>query len=968
MSSARSKHRHQQMLELLRLFDQLWDQEYRKFTFAKCYDGSNESYLGGDKTIPSAFQRRLRELAWLPAISLPQRTPYGQADQLYRGQELFDQSKANLGLLDCHVPYIASEIKSTHLLDILQVRCQVSPEEMVGFLEAWSRVASEPGSGFRASIAHMSRVYLFLYQRSQQMYSEGIVGDTIKDRLSSADHTPIFVPDTYDPNIPPSETVKGKFYSVHKVCWIDPSGVLYRHQEHNRDLPSDLPRVLQLHYGTEEQSVTYRDLKNALQHFGVRETPTSAAYVSTLQYISSLAAIPEKYHIDNFTSVALHLSRMCMKGEFSPEFLKAQLSREKVFPSHRDLWVSLDSCLLENDDQELEKVFSECGDVHFVKWPVPKKVPRYRQLEEQHKLEEKDHFLVICGIAKLSEIVESSVAPDKGMVMPLLELRERLHTLVPLIQRYLIANENDLYQSLLRENMKEKLERMFIASVLSLKCIYSIRYGRFSFTSPVHSSPGSDFVDSTSDDTAALYVVSSKVSSPKVLVPTLIKIFTGKHGKFQDRRNFEDLVKDMLLSPIHEVEESVRSEPRYKFGEVDDDSAWNVPYEEESESESPESESEEEEIQPTPSRERDRMAASDDKEDSDEPRCWPPMAPVSVRGGSSTKHPAKPPPSGSAVADVVGQEDIEKISEKYDIGSKRPAAARPPHNSSKHSHQRLEEEEARQHEQSDRTDRVSTPAVSSRNERPGSSAAASKSAPLSPTEVDRTDPNSVNMQRTGEDKTERQSSTTSSQTEPGTTGTSDTSNRNEPPTHNARDGRRREQGPHGWQETIRPGAAVFTHGSFSIASALQAVHMENAEDLLNRSFVDSCEQDSHELIGRWGEEYVYKYLSSVSHLPSGQRIMSVTWINEDSETGKPYDLQINIEPQAILYIEVKSTKSCKKEFMEFSWNELQFAEREKQNYHLYRVYSAGSELATLKWIENLSGILTTQPVRLFLEL
>ena len=134
------------------------------------------------------------------------------------------------------------------------------------------------------------------------------------------------------------------------------------------------------------------------------------------------------------------------------------------------------------------------------------------------------------------------------------------------------------------------------------------------------------------------------------------------------------------------------------------------------------------------------------------------------------------------------------------------------------------------------------------------------------------------------------------------------------------------------------------------------------------SWTESCDQESLERIGRWGEEYVYKFLTAASQLPSGQRILSVTWINETSETGEPYDIEVQIEPQAVLYIEVKSTISAEKEFMQFSWNELQFADKEKQNYHLYRVYSAGSELVTMKWMENLASILTTRPVRLLLEL
>jgi hypothetical protein len=171
-----------------------------------------------------------------------------------------------------------------------------------------------------------------------------------------------------------------------------------------------------------------------------------------------------------------------------------------------------------------------------------------------------------------------------------------------------------------------------------------------------------------------------------------------------------------------------------------------------------------------------------------------------------------------------------------------------------------------------------------------------------------------------------------------------------------------------WHKSLEPNAALFTQAHFSIAAALQPVPVESTEDVLYRSFLESCDQESREQVGRWGEEYVYKYLTAAKHLPGGQLINSVTWINEVTETGKPYDIAVEIEPQSTLYIEVKSTKSSEKEFMEFSWHELQFAETEKGSYHLYRVYSAGSELVALKWIENLANVLNTRPVRLFIEL
>ena len=952
---------HQQMLELLRLLDTLWDKEYWQFSFGKCYDGSNEHYLGGDKSIPSAFHRALKDLAWIPAVYLPSRKPYGAQNQLYRGCELFDCSISNQRLLDRHVPYVACEIKNPKLVELLQVKCQVSAEDMIGFLQEWSKIASTPGNQFRASISHMTEVYLYLHQQSQQMYSSGPIGESITDTLSSSEQSLVFVPDAYDSNVSPTECVSGQFYSVHNVCWIDPSGVLYTQQKRNHKIPSDIPKVLQLHYGCEEsERQKYQALKNAFQSFRVRETPTAAAYISTLQFISSLAAIPEKHHINDFSSIALHLSRVCMKGDINPQFLQQQLRGKKVFPSHRDLWVSLDGCLLENDDTQLQKVFGECKDVHFLRWPeavVRHRVPRNRQYEEQQKEEERTHFVDVCGIAKLSEVVSSMVVPDKGSVMPLENLRRRLHVMVPLIQRYLVTNEEDIYASLVQENMKGKLEKMFIASILSLKCLYSIHHRGVTYNSPHQSSPGSDFVDSTEYDNAALYVVASKVDSPKVLVPTLVKIFSGKNGKLLDQSHFEALVKDMLMSPIGEMD-VILSDQNYTFGEVPAEEAWDVPFQEEPEPSESEPEEEDRPVSGGASPEDERMDTEerdDAAPDTDSMKSWPPRAPPVSIGSSSSTHPPRPPPPGSAVADAVGEKEIQNISEKYDMERRR--VAKPPSRVDQRSLPREDDHGQSRDIRSDSA--VARQVETQRKEAVGPRL--DKQRQRGEAECSGNSREDTSEQRI---RSERHSTPHESAAKPATVDRNTESPREFSGDGMAVGSRKGQK----WQQAVQPHASLFTHSSFSIAATLQPVSVESAREFLNRSFLDSCEQDSQERVGRWGEEYVYKYLTAADSLPSGQRIRSVTWINESTETGKPYDIEVEIEPQTVLYIEVKSTKSSEKEFMEFSWNQLKFADREKHNYHLYRVYSAGSELVTLKWMDNLSDILTTRPVRLFLEL
>ena len=129
------------------------------------------------------------------------------------------------------------------------------------------------------------------------------------------------------------------------------------------------------------------------------------------------------------------------------------------------------------------------------------------------------------------------------------------------------------------------------------------------------------------------------------------------------------------------------------------------------------------------------------------------------------------------------------------------------------------------------------------------------------------------------------------------------------------------------------------------------------------------EGDSKAEEGRWGEQLVYSYLvQSARHDP---RIISVTWINEDQETGDPYDIVVTTGslqyPREVstIYIEVKSTVSDTKNFFEMSLQQIHFACDKNDAFHLYRVFNAGQQVAVrLMRLENLALKLDRKEVKL----
>lgn len=93
-------------------------------------------------------------------------------------------------------------------------------------------------------------------------------------------------------------------------------------------------------------------------------------------------------------------------------------------------------------------------------------------------------------------------------------------------------------------------------------------------------------------------------------------------------------------------------------------------------------------------------------------------------------------------------------------------------------------------------------------------------------------------------------------------------------------------------------------------------------------------------VGRWGEEYVYKQLAD-AHRDKPE--LRVTWVNEDEESGLPYDITVSSAStgSVVEFVEVKSTRTMEKGVFEISMNELDQAAVHGSTYSIYRVFNAG---------------------------
>lgn len=120
-------------------------------------------------------------------------------------------------------------------------------------------------------------------------------------------------------------------------------------------------------------------------------------------------------------------------------------------------------------------------------------------------------------------------------------------------------------------------------------------------------------------------------------------------------------------------------------------------------------------------------------------------------------------------------------------------------------------------------------------------------------------------------------------------------------------------------------------------------------------------------IGMWGEQLVNSFLCNWRDGVQPGRPAQVLWCNQIGESGQPYDFKLVFGSSSVVYVEVKATVKGDRSFIHLSANELDFALREKERYHIFRVYSAGdAQKVRLCRIQNLAQHLHTKDLELYL--
>ncbi|KAK7918617.1 hypothetical protein WMY93_009901 [Mugilogobius chulae] len=847
-------------------------------------------------------------------------------------------------LLGTHVWYV--DLQPSDFTRKLGMLNTVTVESLIQFLKKWcvgDQAEGEEleGSEFTTTVEHIHNVYSYLHGNCSQ--------SVLKELFQ---HTPaVFVVPLRPTD---EEWCSGRFFHLKDVCWSDPTSMFLRYRR---------PRVLAPFYSRLDGM---KDFFTRL--LNVDLSPNIKQYVGLLEVVCSSCPSPTSDVLQDVSVLYATLAQKCKipttldqdegsQPKLNPGYcstLKGMVSELRVFPAKDNSWVNLSRRPMISDSRELEKIFRTHKEVCLLNLPPAEKTAAKKTKSsrtgpsgERPAFREEDRalFLDICGIKHLSQCVTSEAQTEN--LRPCPSMQEMVRSVVPYIQRFLYHRDDmaDLYSELQESNIAHRIKKLSFGQVGKLYRRYQLDF------------PDSDSIYEVEDvicllnNNKELYIQKDHLGAKLDICRELVKLFCSEAAQRKELMHFLSGLITSLPEPVtlkrYLQKEDIRELP-------EDEEQWEVP-------EPPKP------PQPEPSLDRaiSRCSVSDEpprpsQENGEQTLvCWPPRASI-INTGAARKageggvveavNRMWPPPAPPKDRPYEGPttEPKDQASALHPAPENQPRPPNP-HLQRTHSHTEPAPPAAAASTNTSSSSSSSPaappaeprdraqPARESREEGPGAprrpSAAEHTAAPPAPSAQADDDSSSVSTA----------SSTASDKPAPG-------------------------------PDCVLV-SSVF-QGSAAAADPLRPpLHMDFPQwrgDMCMEDLVIACEKpstvflsDQTDLaaIGEWGERLVHSFLLHWRDGPDPSRPASVLWCNERAESGQPYDFQLSFSgpDTAPLYIEVKSTVKTDKAFIHMSANELDFALKKKEHYHVFRVYSAGdAQSVRLCRIQNLAQHLHTK--------
>ncbi|XP_066520431.1 uncharacterized protein wu:fj29h11 isoform X2 [Hoplias malabaricus] len=949
----------QQRHALITLLEHNWDtgEKYSQYLRAQLLD-SKERIIRDTK---SSFYHFLTQLAWVPAYK-PARD--GERTVSYLCPNTVYLFSAELhSLLGSHVHYI--DLAPSEFSRVIGMRHSVLVDEMVNYLKRWCTKPTEgnetgeaEGADFSTSVQHIHTVYCYLQAECSSAQ--------LKELFQ---HSPaVFI--EYDRK---DEWCSGRFYHLKDVCWSDPTGMFVRYKELIRRPESGIqePKVLAPFYSQ------LQHMKELFRSLNVEHSPSMKQYVDLLEIMCDSSPLPTGEILQDISVVFAKLAEKCKRilhGELDQDIeldhhycrsLKEMVSCKRVFPTKTQGWVMLARKPMIADSPSLEKIFKSHSEVCLLSLPSAQKKSgnwqKYRSkptahkgklhvVEEKPAFSEKDRelFLEICGVKRLTQCVTTEAQTENYRPCP--TMQALVHDLIPYIQRFIYHHEelSEIYQDLKENGIAREIKSLSFGQVGKLYIYYRLEQAD---EMPIVES---EDIICLLKDKKELYIQKDHQLPKLDICRELVKLFTSEKDFVKELEHF----LEGLVACINDKAALGRFLERKGIQELpEEEELWEVPVPVEIKPE------------PTlPSSERISGAVSvqevekKTEEEDDKLHCWPPKASITKAGGSSTG-------SGSQALDAVMKmwpPPAPPASLAIPAAPRSSGAERSSGVKSKESSEEFQK------------NGLPPGALQVQTPRPSSSAP-HPAGPLEkiPGEVSVQQMDVSSEAHAGSSVTPVSSGAPVEQPDPNvnmiTTSSSTIATAEQPTAPSAQLGHKPVQPP----EIV---ASQFQGGSpqrvpMSLDSAVWNKPVEDIlEDLQLDFSIPQYLQLSQEYkdtadIGKWGEQLVYSFLTHWKESGSGPQ--EITWYNESGESGQPCDFKLTfICGQGTVkdvFVEVKTTVKREKHFIHLSANELDFALKEKEKYHIYRVYGAGDpQNVRLCRIKNLAQHLHTKTLELFL--
>ncbi|KAL3859495.1 hypothetical protein ACJMK2_009714 [Sinanodonta woodiana] len=1010
----------QQMRDLCELLDHEWDTTYSRYTVTQVCDSSGSRLRETETSISIA----LRTLTWLPARRT-KLTPQRNGEVLVSTEVLMMQpsclyirSPLVEKLVAHNVLYVEATLSSkSSFSQFLRLKNSLDIETVKNFLLEWSaRTLVDEPAVFCTSLQHMKNVYSYLYSE----LSRKQVQDLFRD------NPVIFVPDR-NANLH-VQSIAGKMLSKSEIWMEDPTGLFDRYRSLLEEFHSEVckKRTVSHYYIDKADILELFDREMNVDH--EPQAMEYAELLTLITRVSSpndTKILPDIFNIYSVIGRSLstvpvgmdpHTAEMVLKTK--KEKMGKYLTKQKVLLSKRKEWVSPEDSPMIADNLEWEKMFQNKENIHFLQ--LEEKTTRHHGKDgrmkgksDQQSKEMVQLFLEICGVKKLSECVEMADTTEFFQECPQLQLY--IHKVISTLQRYLASRYSLVFQS--HDRIKDILKSSKFFKVGKLDVVYSFRN---------HPSVIEIRQEKCIIKPPVFYVHKDHVESIPEINKELARVFSAGNPECSaDLRSFlselhniikggtDDTVEDLLQRHNVNVEEDLITEeelwivPAPVIQPIKVQQVHKEPDENPETDLTPNTSKTTAEGEPVlrawpPVARDDGVKSQRNKEENAGSNIWPPpKAPDYMRSTkelpSNFKMAAPQPPEGpgekpdenkgpvAASAKELGQRESWPTPRETDVYRQD-------------SHPHGEQDSGKEH--SRRTGR------DAEHQTTGFTRQSTGQQKIEPTEgenaqvqlrnqdqkdkhteqekktimdeghLQKLENNSVNdtsgleSQNQGQIFGATETQSVNQGQVQGSFGNNNNNNTGESSSH-------RIQGQDHTPSTEE--RRTYHTGSKSSPSPPRLpilgnpdwIHMAGEytydelppmDNLIIPEMITSGE--GHTEVGIWGEQLVYNYLIKIKDVEG--TIQEVKWINKEGETGAPYDLEVYYQnnPQ-VHYIEVKSTQSNSKEVFEISLPQIKFAERQKEHFHIYRVFNAGnSQTVRLIRISNLDMRLEQKQVRL----